>query len=83
MKSFAAIDFETANQNRSSICSVGVVIVENEKIVDKIYRLVRPRPNFYSFWATGIHGLTYYDTLDAAEFPEVWQEILPNLQGCR
>lgn len=39
MKSFAAIDFETANHNRSSICSVGVVIVENEIIVDKVYRL--------------------------------------------
>lgn len=80
MKSFATIDFETANHNRSSICSVGVVIVENEIIVDKFYRLVRPRPNFYSFWATRIHGLTYHDTLDEAEFPEVWQEISPKLK---
>lgn len=80
MKSFAAIDFETANHNRSSIFSVGVVIVENEIIVDRVYRLVRPRPNFYSFWATRIHGLTYHDTLDEAEFPEVWQEISPKLK---
>ena len=27
MKDFAAIDFETANNERSSVCSVGVVIV--------------------------------------------------------
>ena len=27
MKDFAAIDFETANECRSSVCSVGVVIV--------------------------------------------------------
>lgn len=26
MKNFAAIDFETANNERSSVCSVGVVI---------------------------------------------------------
>ena len=26
MKDFAAIDFETANNERSSVCSVGVVI---------------------------------------------------------
>ena len=27
MKNFAAIDFETANGKRTSVCSVGVVIV--------------------------------------------------------
>lgn len=30
---FVAIDFETANSNRSSICSVGIAIVEKGKIV--------------------------------------------------
>ena len=29
MKDFVAIDFETANGRRSSICSVGVVIVRD------------------------------------------------------
>ena len=29
MKDFAAIDFETANYERSSVCSVGVVIVRD------------------------------------------------------
>ena len=32
MKDFAAIDFETANQCRSSVCSVGVVIVNDNKM---------------------------------------------------
>ena len=41
---FAAIDFETANGKRTSVCSVGVVIVRNGKIVKKIYRLIRPAP---------------------------------------
>ena len=45
MKDFAAIDFETANGKRTSVCSVGVVIVRNGKIVKKIYRLIRPCPN--------------------------------------
>ena len=47
MKDFAAIDFETANGKRTSVCSVGVVIVRNGKIVKKIYRLIRPCPNRY------------------------------------
>ena len=48
MKDFAAIDFETANGKRTSVCSVGVVIVRNGKIVKKIYRLIRPCPNYYA-----------------------------------
>ena len=30
MNSFAAIDFETANSQLTSVCSVGVVIVRDE-----------------------------------------------------
>ncbi len=39
MKSFVAIDFETANQYRSSVCSVGLVFVENLKIIDSFMNL--------------------------------------------
>lgn len=46
MKDFAAIDFETANGKRTSVCSVGIVIVKGGRIVNKIYRLIRPAPNF-------------------------------------
>jgi len=31
MDNFAAIDFETANNERTSVCSVGVVIVRDGK----------------------------------------------------
>ena len=44
MINFAAIDFETANGKRTSVCSVGVVIVREGKITNKIYRLIRPAP---------------------------------------
>lgn len=37
MKDFAAIDFETANNERSSVCSVGIVVVRDGEIVDKFY----------------------------------------------
>ena len=36
MRDFAAIDFETANNERTSVCSVGVVIVRDGEIVDSI-----------------------------------------------
>ena len=34
MKDFAAIDFETANSEPTSVCSVGVVIVRDGLIVN-------------------------------------------------
>jgi DNA polymerase-3 subunit epsilon len=81
MTDFAAIDFETANGQRSSICSVGVVIVRNGKIVDRIYRLIRPEPEWYSYWNTLVHGLTYVNTANEPVFPFVWKEIAPKIVG--
>lgn len=78
---FAAIDFETANGRRSSVCSVGIVIVRDGKIVDKFYSLIRPRPNYYTEWTTEIHGLTRMDTDEADHFPEVWARISERLEG--
>lgn len=37
MKDFVAIDFETANRERTSICSVGLVRVENGDILSLIH----------------------------------------------
>ncbi|MBP1644634.1 MAG: hypothetical protein H6Q16_209 [Bacteroidetes bacterium] len=80
MKTFAAIDFETANQHRS-ICSMGVVIVKNGIITDRFYSLVKPEPNFYCYWATECHGLTKKDTNNAEYFPEVWSNIVGRIKN--
>lgn len=81
MTDFAAIDFETANQCRSSVCSVGVVIVHDGMIVDRFYSLIQPTPNYYTHWTTEIHGLTHNDTDNAPIFPEVWKQINPLIKG--
>ena len=80
MERFAAIDFETANGKRSSICSIGIAILEDDWVVDSIYTLVRPTPNFYTRWTTAIHGLTAEDTNDALCFEEAWESIAPKLK---
>ena len=81
MRSFVAIDFETANRNPSSVCSVGVVFVENGSVVDRFYSLIRPVPNRYEYWNTRVHGLTSSDTDSAETFPEVWAKIADRLKG--
>ena len=80
MNTFAALDFETANQYRSSVCSIGLVFVENNEIIDTYYQLIKPAPNFYSYFNTQIHGLSQRDTEKALLFPEVWAEILPKIK---
>ena len=81
MTNFAAIDFETANRDPSSVCSVGVVIVRDSQIADKIYRLIRPEPEWYFWKNTQIHGLTAEDTENENVFPHVWAEIEPKIAG--
>lgn len=79
MESFVAIDFETSNYRRTSICSVGMVFVENKKIVDRHYALIQPKPNFYVPDFVKIHGITYWDTLKADTFDVFWKNILPKV----
>ena len=81
MKDFAAIDFETANGRRSSVCSVGIVIVRDGRIVDRFYSLIRPYPNYYTRLTTAVHGIDHYDTDYEDNFPEVWYKVAERLKG--
>lgn len=81
MENFAAIDFETANEQRCSVCSVGVVVVRDGEMTDSFYSLIRPEPEYYTYWNTRVHGLTQADTERAPVFPSVWQEIAPRIEG--
>ena len=81
MTDFAAIDFETANEQRSSVCSVGIVIVRSGEVSDSYYSLIRPEPEYYSYRNTMVHGLTLEDTARSPIFPTVWQEIVPKIAG--
>ena len=81
MTDFAAIDFETANECRSSVCSVGVVVVRGGEIVDEFYSLIRPEPEYYQWFCCRVHGLCAEDTECAPVFPEVWAKVAPMVEG--
>ena len=78
---FAAIDFETANECPSSVCSVGVVVVRGSQIVDSFYSLIHPEPEYYKWFCQRVHGLSAEDTEDAPVFPFVWEKIAPLVEG--
>ena len=81
MRDFAAIDFETANEYPCSVCSVGVVIVRDGKIVDRFYSLIHPEPDYYQWFCRRVHGLGPEDTDDAPVFPAVWEKVAPLVEG--
>lgn len=71
---FIAMDFETANYQRHSACSLALVMVRNSRIVGEYYSLINPKTDF--FWKNiQIHGIHPEDVADAPTFPDVWQEI--------
>jgi len=71
MKTFVAIDFETANRYRNSACSVALVRVENGKIVKTVNHLICPPDDWFEF--TNVHGLTWSDVKGESNFKKVWQ----------
>ena len=77
LEDFAAIDIETANYERSSICSIGIVIVRRGEIVDSFYSHIRPEPNYYNNFCSYVHGLCQQDTDNAPIFPKVWTQVEP------
>ena len=79
MNTFVALDFETANRNPSSVCSIGLVFVDNAEITRTYYRLIKPYPNFYNYFNTKIHGITRHDTATESLFPEIWDEVKPQI----
>ncbi len=78
---FTAIDFETAQGQRWSICQVGIVRVEHGVITDEVNMLVQPPGNYYWDRFTQIHGISRWDTADAPTFDKVWRSIRPFIEN--
>ncbi|MCB0397292.1 MAG: 3'-5' exonuclease [Flavobacteriales bacterium] len=72
---FIAIDFETANNFRSSICSMGVAIVENGKLVGSEHFLIKPTPNHYDSFNSLLHGIEDKHTRDKKTFKQQWKGL--------
>lgn len=70
---FAAIDFETANQDRNSACSVGLVLVERGRITERFHSLIKPPSSYFKF--TSIHGISGGSVRSAPSFAQLWPDL--------
>ena len=79
----AAIDFETANYDPASVCSVGISIMEDGAVEESYYSLIRPEKNVSRFSRRNIeiHGITPADVADAPSFAEVYKDMMKLFEG--
>lgn len=73
---FIAIDFETANRFRDSICQVGITTVKNGTVKDVNSWLVDPEVDFDGF-NISIHHITPDMVKGKPKFNELWPVLLP------
>ncbi|MEQ1829709.1 MAG: exonuclease domain-containing protein [Pirellula sp.] len=78
----AVIDFETANNRPNSACQLGLVVLENWRIVEEREWLIRPQRMYFSPMCIRVHGITARDCFDAPQWDTVWDELFPLLDGC-
>lgn len=76
---FLAIDFETANYDSDSACSVGLVKVKDSQIVRQEVFLIRPPSRQFVF--TYIHGITWENVARAPSFGRLWPRIEHFFEG--
>ena len=77
---FVAIDFETANANRSSACSLGLVEVRDGIITSEQVWLIDPQQQF-DYRNIQIHGITPAMVSGQPTFSDLWPTLEPLLQG--
>ena len=76
---FVSIDFETADYGRDSACSIAMVKVEGDRIVDRTHFFIRPpRRNFVFSY---LHGITWERVAQEPTFAEVWPWVAGKLEG--
>lgn len=78
---FVAIDFETANAKRSSVCSMGIAVVQEGLIVDQAYWLIKPKELYFNPFNISIHGISESDVMCEPEFNELWPQINSYLEN--
>ncbi|WP_435373772.1 exonuclease domain-containing protein [Staphylococcus nepalensis] len=77
---FVAIDLETANSDRSSICALGMVKVKDNKIIETYYTLVNPETYFDGFNVM-IHGIKEGDVVNSPTFENIYTDITAFTNG--
>lgn len=72
---YVAIDFETFNYDRDSVCAIGLAVLENGKITDTHYEIIDPQTGHLEPLFFEIHGISRNNVKGKRTFEEAWTEI--------
>lgn len=72
---FVAVDVETANRRRGSVCSLAAVRVRSGRIVEQFSTLVRPPVPGFETMNVRVHGIRETDVADAPGWPAVHERL--------
>lgn len=78
---FTAIDFETANPARSSACSVGLIVVQDGKVVERFYSLIKPPTDDFSPFNVRRHRIRPEMVAAAPTFADVYPSLVEHIRG--
>lgn len=78
---FNAIDFETATSNFTSVCSLGICVVQNSKITERREFFIRPEPFEFNSYNIKIHGIHPEMVEDKPTFGQCWEQIRPYIEN--
>jgi DNA polymerase-3 subunit epsilon len=81
MDNFVSIDFETATGYSYSACAVGIVEVQNGRIIEEFYSLIQPPKNEYWWQNINVHKIRPADTLCEKTFDEIFPELISRING--
>lgn len=74
IKNYISVDIENPNCKGNSICAIGIVIVENGKVIEKKYSLINPEDRF-DIQVIRINGIDASMVNGKPTFKEYWNEI--------
>ena len=80
---FVAVDVETANSSRASICAFGLAVVADGQVIERHSWLSRPPESvdYFDPFFTSIHGITEADCANAPSFAESLDRALAIVDG--
>jgi DNA polymerase-3 subunit epsilon len=73
---YVAIDFETANSDKLSPCSIGLAKMEDGRVLETYHSLIKPPVAYFDPGNIAIHHIKPSDVVDAPRFDQLWNTIL-------
>lgn len=74
MKDYVVLDLENPNFRQNSICAIGIVLVKDNKVIEKKYSLINPEDSFDRI-NMDITKIAPHMVRESPTLPEYWHEI--------